>query len=216
MNYQFTGKEGIKNKEAVIKIADLYGVIPNDFMGFFRYVLYRSTGSALIIKNKETIEAIKQSSYNPSAQFRKFGLKKLAQNFNRFRPLFLAYKEHCPKTINKISKLSKMYHVPMVMNALNEATQRLLSKKDLHWLDNATPYALFKALSACHTRMHGQTAFVYRIRNGKSWTAENFPTQVNRQNFDFIINYLKKRISCLLYTSPSPRDRQRSRMPSSA
>ena len=29
-------------------------------------------------------------------------------------------------------------------------------------------------------------------------------------------NYLAKLVSCLLYTSPSPRDRQKSRMPSSA
>ena len=29
-------------------------------------------------------------------------------------------------------------------------------------------------------------------------------------------NYVKQGISCLLYTSPSPRDRQKSRMPSSA
>jgi len=195
LNYQFTGREGVKNKEAVIKIADLYGVIPADFMGFFRYVLYRSTNSALIIKNKETVEAIKQSSYNPSAQFHKFGLEKLAQNFNRFKPLFLAYKKHCPKTINKISKLSKTCHVQMVTNALNEATQRLLTKEDIHWLDNASPYALFKALSACHTRVYGQTAFVYRIRNGKSWTAEKLSTQVNKQNYDYILDYLKRRYS---------------------
>ena len=31
-----------------------------------------------------------------------------------------------------------------------------------------------------------------------------------------IINYVGKIITCLLYTSPSPRDRTRSRMPSSA
>ena len=30
------------------------------------------------------------------------------------------------------------------------------------------------------------------------------------------INYLAQKIRCLLYTSPSPRDRTRSRMPSSA
>ena len=100
LGYTFTGSEGIRNKEAVVKIADLYGVIPRDFMGFFRYIIYRSTNSALIIKNKETIEAIKGSSYNPTAQFKKFGLDRLAENFNRFKPLFLAYKNKCPKVAN--------------------------------------------------------------------------------------------------------------------
>ncbi|MEE8568075.1 MAG: hypothetical protein V3S81_05650, partial [Anaerolineales bacterium] len=33
LDYQFTGEEGIKNKEAIVKIADLYGVIPQDLMG---------------------------------------------------------------------------------------------------------------------------------------------------------------------------------------
>ena len=35
----------------------------------------------------------------------------------------------------------------------------------------------------------------------------------NNEGGKYIINYSK---SCLLYTSPSPRDRQKSRMPSSA
>ena len=39
------------------------------------------------------------------------------------------------------------------------------------------------------------------------------------QNLRFLANkslYLSNGASCLLYTSPSPRDRQKSRMPSSA
>jgi len=39
-----------------------------------------------------------------------------AEIFNRFKPLFLAFKTKCPKTINKISKLSKTYHKPLVSN----------------------------------------------------------------------------------------------------
>ena len=38
----------------------------------------------------------------------------------------------------------------------------------------------------------------------------------NVDNDDMVIVYLTTHGSCLLYTSPSPRDRQRSRMPSSA
>ena len=34
--------------------------------------------------------------------------------------------------------------------------------------------------------------------------------------FDVSMNIPKQRVTCLLYTSPSPRDRTRSRMPSSA
>jgi hypothetical protein len=69
----------------------------------------------------------------------------------------------------------------------------LLENSDLHWLENATPFALFKALSACYSRMYGQDTFVYRIRNGKSWTKKSIATSVNELNYDFILNYLKSK-----------------------
>ena len=49
LQYEFTGKEGIRNKEAIIKIADLYGVRPSDIMEFFRYIIYRTTNESLLI-----------------------------------------------------------------------------------------------------------------------------------------------------------------------
>ncbi|MEM9820546.1 MAG: hypothetical protein AAF985_05720, partial [Bacteroidota bacterium] len=128
LSYQFTGDENIKNKEAMIKIADLYGVLPTETMAFFRYIIYRTTGEALLIKSQDAINAIKLSNYNPGVQFEKFGLVKLAALFNRFKPLFLAYKTKCPKTINKLSKLSKVHHQAMVSNPLNQATSLLLTK----------------------------------------------------------------------------------------
>lgn len=196
LNYEFTGKEGIRNKEAIIKIADLYGILPSDLMEFFRYIIYRATGQSLLIKSKDLIEAIKNTNYNPSPQFKMFGLKKLSEIFNRFKPLFLAFKPKCGKTINMISKLSKKYHKPLVSNPLNNATNTLLVKEDIHWLDNATPFALFKVMSACYTRMNGQSSFVYRIRNGKSWIMEkekgiSFPC--NKSNYRFLLKYLKSR-----------------------
>ena len=40
--------------------------------------------------------------------------------------------------------------------------------------------------------------------------------KAHHYNWGFVEKYPDKRIICLLYTSPSPRDRQKSRMPSSA
>ena len=195
LDYTFTGKEGIKNKEAIIKIADLYNVLPNDTIDFFRYIIYRSTEDSLLIKSKESIDKIKHSSFNPSVQFKQFGLDRLASIFNRFKPLFLAFKTKCPSTINKISKLSKTLHKPLVSNPLNLVTSVKLGVNDTHWLDNATPFALFKALSICHNRLEGQDAFVYRIRNGKSYTKENHNKNVEvlESNYKTIISYLKSK-----------------------
>jgi hypothetical protein len=193
LNYEFTGKEGIKNKEAIIKIADLYNVLPTDVMEFFRYIIYRATGQSLLIKSKDLINEIKSTNFNPSAQFNKYGLSKLAEIFNRFKPLFLAFKNQCPKTINKITKLSKTYHKPLIQNPLNNVTNSFIDSDDYHWLDNATPFALFKALSACYARKNGQDSFVYRIRNGKSWTQQNKTSPAAKHNFNILIEYLKKR-----------------------
>jgi len=192
LGYQIKGDEGIKNKEAIVKLADMYGILPKDIMAFFRYIIYRATGQSLLIKSKDVILKVKETNFNPSAQFNQFGLEKLATVFNRFKPLFLAFKGQCPKTINKIAKLSKTHHKPMVSNPLNFVTSMSLEAKDSHWLDNATPFALFKALSACYSRKQGQDSFVYRIRNGKSWTTTNNASKkIARENYEKILSYLK-------------------------
>lgn len=194
LDYKFTGKEGIKNKEAVVKIAEVHGVYPDDPTEFLRYVIYRTTGETLLIKNNALIEGIKASDYNPSPLFKKYGTIRLAEVFNRFKPLFLAYKRKCGKTINEISRLSKTNHKALVQNPLNTATSMILKEDDLHWLDNATPFALFKALNACYSRANGQNSFVYRIRNGKSWAEESKTNVITCEyNFDFLMKYLRKR-----------------------
>lgn len=193
LKYTFTGKENIRNKEAIVRVADLYKIYPENPVEFLRYVIFKTTGTSTLIKNQELIKEIKESKFNPSKLFKNYGLEKLAEIFNRFKPLFLAYKKRCPETINKLSKLSKIHHLPLVSNPLNDATNTLLEEKDVHWLDRATPFALFKALSACYLRMYGQDTFVYRIRNGKSWVKTGRNNDVNEMNFDFILSYLKTR-----------------------
>ena len=193
LKYQFTGNENIKNKEAIIKIADKFGIYPKNSVEFLGYIIFKATDSTLLIKNKEVIEAIKTSKYNPTKAFEAFGLEKLAEIFNRFKPLFLAFKDKNPAIINKISKLSKTLHQPLVSNPLNDVTTSLLTENDTHWLDNATPFALFKALSACYSRINGQNTFVYRIRNGKSWIKKNKSKNEIWSNYYFILEYLKLR-----------------------
>jgi hypothetical protein len=201
--YNFTGKEGIRNKEAMIKIGENYNVYPENPVEFLRLILYKTTGETLLIKNSKTINAINASNYNPAIQFNRYGLVNLSRIFNRFKPIFLAYKDRCGSVINKISKLSKIHHEPMVVNPLNEVTSYALADKDLHWLYNATPYALFKALSALHSRMNGQTDFTYRIRNGKSWVVSKgddmkYYMSTWEHNYSIILSALQKRFEHLV------------------
>lgn len=193
--YKFTGDEGIRNKEAVIKIADLYGVYPSNTVEFFRYCIYRATNKSLLIKNSSMVYEIKSSTFNPGVLFENHGLEKLAKIFNRFKPLFLAFKTKCPNVINRISKLSKSMHEPLAQNALSLATQRKLTKNDLHWLNNATPFAFFKALNAVYTRMQGQKVFNYHVRNGKSFCKENQKRDslLMMENFNFLLTFAKQK-----------------------
>lgn len=196
LDYKFTGDEGIKNKEAIVKIAELYNVFPKNNVEFFRYIIYRTTGETLLIKNDNLISKIKSSNFNPSQQFKDFGLDNLSEIFNRFKPLFLGFKDRCPKTINKLSKLSKKNHKPLVQNPLNNVTSIKLEESDLHWLENATIFSLFKALQALHSRIYGQNTFMYRIRNGKSWLREKQTNTENLEhNFNLIMDFMKSKYS---------------------
>lgn len=198
LDYKFTGNEGIKNKEAIVRLAENYKIYPKDPVEFFRFIIYRATGNTILIKNQESINAIKESKFNPSSLLKEYGLENIAQIFNRFKPLFLAFKSKCPKSINRIAKLSKVYHKPMIQNPLNLVTSKILEEKDISWLNNATPFALFKALSACYLRNNGQDNFIYRIRNGKSWVQlEHKEVNVNvcEKNFEYILNYAKNKFN---------------------
>ena len=192
LQYEFTGKENIRNKEAICKLVELYSILPDDPVEFLRYVIFRSTGETLLIKSPDLINKVKNSVFNPIILFNKYDLKKLSQIYNRFKPLFLAYKNKCPRTINKLSKYSKKYHKPLVINPINLVTQHPLKEEDVPWLENATIFSLFKALQACYTRIHKQDHFTYRIRNGKSFTKKNKKAnqKVCTYNFNFIIRFL--------------------------
>ncbi len=212
LSYKFTGKEEIKNREARMIILDMTGVLPEAPEDFLRYVIFKSTGDTLLIKSAEVIWKIKKSAYNPVMDFHRFGLERMARIFNRFKPLFLAYKTKCPGTINKISKLSKKYHKPLAENPLNVITSKLLTDKEIHWLNNATPFALFRALAMCHRRLQGQNAFVYRIRNGKSFVKQmpeeklQKANEIIRANYAFLMEYCKNRFDLTGKTFFLPRN----------
>lgn len=197
LEHKFSYADKIKNKEALVIIADKFFVYPESTEEFLRYVVFKATESTLLIKSEKLIEEIKQSNFDVSYLFNEYGLSKLAAIFNRFKPIFLAFKyEKNKAVINKISKMSKKLHKPMVNNSLNKVTQELLTDKDNHWLENATVYALLKALFACYSRVNGQKTFIYMIRNGKGWVKtkdSNF--EVCKANYNFIISFMNKKFN---------------------
>lgn len=182
-----------KNKEFTTRlILDGY-YTPKDPVDILRVAVASSTGSTLLIKNNKVVDDIKESSYDPTELFNSFGLKELSEIFNRFKPLFLAYKSKCPKIINKISKLSKKNHKPLKENQLNLVTTKMLNGS----LDSAPIFHMFRALNACKLYLAGKTANVYNIRNGKVWVKseeKKINVQVLAYNIIVLETELRKRL----------------------
>lgn len=112
----------VKNKEAQAILSMKLGILPRDPFGMFRCIVYRYTGSALLIKSKESISTIKGDTWRYSRKgtfdFSKLSdeqLKALSTLFLRYKPLFLAMKDGKKnnKAINKIRKYAKVYHKPL-------------------------------------------------------------------------------------------------------
>ena len=130
--------EKIKNREIKNILYDMYDIVPSNNMEFFRYLIYKTTGETLLIKNKTMINKIKKCNktfaYNLINQYVKtYGsYKELAKIFLRYKDLFLAYKIHdrdieylsyrkeMNKIINKVRKLADKYHERLQDNILDK------------------------------------------------------------------------------------------------
>ena len=211
LDYTFKTTKGIRNNEALVLIGDRYNIYPEDAEDFMRYVIYKATGSTLVIKDTSSYLTIKGSKLDVSYMFSAFGLEKLARIFNRYYPFFMALKsahKSNARVINKIAKLSKTYHEPLVENPLSKVTSRKLVEKDMHWLDNATPFALLRALNALHTRLKGQTYFLYKNRKGtaKPSKSEKSNPELWKSNYAVILDYLKDKYDFSNVVVHEPKD----------
>lgn len=178
--------KNIKNKEIKSLLYKKYDIIPENNIEFLRYLVYKVTGKTLLIKNKETIEAIK-STYYPTEvicytlvkYIDSYGYIPLAEIFQRYKPIFLAFKQskQLNKIINKISKLSKKYHKPYISPIIDRLT-RIKTKKELEELDinsalnNISIYKELTLINALRYRTKPYKNYLYRIRNGKVYVKE--------------------------------------------
>ena len=125
-----------------------------------------------------------------------------------------------PNTVNELTKLRERHATcladipPKFGTNLNEALHRKINTffRDRRVISLEKALSLLICLLATHNaNITGHDPF------------EESPDYNNATPFDFtnlasmgICTNVEKNIYCLLYTSPSPRDRQKSRMPSSA
>lgn len=200
----FTGTidiEKVKNKEVKMFLYKELGQVPENPIEFLRYVLYDVTKSALLIKDKKTIEEIKSSYISPLELFNtyesEFGFAPLASIFYRFKVLFLALRsnEEMKPVINKLRKLATKYHEPMKQDYLNTVTERvkygILDYDKLEKaLEKANTFRKIRLAYALKYRtVEDIDSIVYKIRNGKGYVAEfDFPKSTMLDEALYVVN----------------------------
>lgn len=194
-NYYLGNVDDIKSKEVKMIYCKVRGTVPNDPEDFLRFLVYLCTGKVTLIKDKETIEIIKNCSYNFNAKayFELYAdYTKLAQIFFRYKPIFLAFKKHtgCAPIINKIRRLADTYHRPLPKVGVKNYSQCTdLEKAQIR--KNASNRELVKLINYYLNRSNN----LYNIRNGKIWISEE--KTYNKStifDFTFLVKELRDRL----------------------
>lgn len=187
--------ETVKNREVKVGLYDLYGKVPANPVEFLRYVVYRLTGSTLLIKNDQSIAALKEavSTHKVLPLFNRYanahGLDRLGEVFLRFKPLFLALRsdKSLRPTINKIRRAAERNHKPLAPDYLNSVTSLIKQSGDFGGKigveftrlrdelenPNVNIFRKIRLAQALRVRMAPDLdSIVYKVRNGKSFATD--------------------------------------------
>jgi len=187
--------DSIKNKEAQAVLSRKFGLLPHDEFGMLRCVVYDYIGSTLLIKDQETLNALKRQAKEYGADaplltlhLGEFQLRKLSQIFHRFKPIFLAMKtKHTARIINKLRRYAKTYHTPFRTGFWENivSVKRPLSEvyKRIPELDN---FRKVRLLTLIREKIMFETkSGVFPIRNGKLFVRKNYTPEYD-------LNYLRE------------------------
>lgn len=202
--------ETVKNREVKVGLYELYGKVPANPVEFLRYVVYRTTGDTLLIKNAKAIAALKEgvATHNVGLLFNRYasehGLDRLGEVFLRFKPLFLALRadKALRPTINKIRRSAERNHKPLAPDYLNSVTALVKADStfkrtgfDLARLQselanpNVNIFRKIRLAQALRVRTAPDLdSIVYKVRNGKSYATDFAPLSRNMIN-DFTATY---------------------------
>ncbi len=173
--YTFTGQETIRNREAVVMIADRTGILPQRGDDLLRYLVYKAMGETLVIKNYMLLVQIKGSGFALPA-LTDDQMITLAASFLRMKAIWLAFKQaHASNRpiVNRLAKLAKRHHQAVPPGVLGTLTTREYATHEVRAAAERAPTGqVVRALNA--VRFYQDTdnqSRYYRIRNGKSFAA---------------------------------------------
>lgn len=119
----------VKNKEANIMLMDITGLYGNSAFNMLRYFVYKATGKAMLIKDKATLETIKQNA--TEVDFTKLNenqLHILASVFYRFKPIFLAFKSTASVPSSMITEAFKRAAAKLGIGTNNETNASVINR----------------------------------------------------------------------------------------
>lgn len=218
--------DSITNKEVKTMLFDKYDVVPKNNITFLRYLLYKTIGDTLLIKDKSTIQKIKELSEDKYKlvldlfykYINQYGYVPLSMIFNRYKQIFISFKRNdkrfkdnkeMDKIINRISKLSKKYHKPTYSQILDNLTSiqelsYLTQKEILEKLNEITIFKEVSIINCLNYILGDYDSRMYKIRNGKAWvkmgdyiTNEGYP-EVRKNIRDLVYNHLVNRLKPIL------------------
>lgn len=184
----------VRNREAQVALCDRLGVLPSDKFSLLRYIIYKTTGSTLLIKNKALINKIMTSQ--SCFDFRRLDERQLfglASIFLRFKPLFLAFKHSLSASslagvpvmrtttnapiINRLRKLAKSEHRAMPRQLWAELLSQVHDIDEVRRrLPELTLFKVVALMQLCLERLEemrgGTFERVYVIRNQKIYIRE--------------------------------------------
>lgn len=97
--------DSIKNKEAIIMLMDVTNIYGTDPFNMLRYFVFKATGKAMLIKDRRTIQTIKENAEKVDfTRLSETECNILASVFYRFKPLFLAFKHTADQGSAKVFK----------------------------------------------------------------------------------------------------------------
>lgn len=190
--------DNIKNKEALCIICDSFGLKPLNPVELLRFLVYKATGSTMLIKDSGSMQAILKSKTDEFSRLTTDELERLSQIFYRFKPIFLWFK-HASKAnshnVNIIRRLAKKNHVPMKVGFFEDMTNDKWTIEDaVKFIDNEkNPFKLLRAWGAMniwlkiHTDYTDRYTVSYIIRNKKQFNRTYEPVElVSKTKVDFI------------------------------
>ena len=170
----------IQNREAMIQLCDRLGIHPRSGLEMVRWMVYKVTGNALLIKDRKTIETIKQNTGTINfGVFDERDMIELSKVFFRFKPIFLAFKNSSwnRKAINDIRRLADKNHVPMKEGFWQTVLGEQKPYDEIERrVGEITSFKIVSLIQTINERilLHingGKNA--YFIRNGKAWVDQD-------------------------------------------